>query len=285
MLLGSFVRIETGVNSEDASPMRFPPATEPNPKEEDGPSRDENFDLGRDLCFIKDDWRGGMVLLSKARNAGIRSAALQELADPSTLSAQIDVGSAWNAAAETTTGDDKWHCFRRARFWFAKAVAHPDAKDDPGVRAAVERRLEAVPKLQVELRIQANTYYTETIVVARNRIEWKSHDGAGPNSISNATTGVSLPSFQSIYPGYDYHAFSTDDTRSILPEAVDFTTAKLRINRKAGSTSFAVKAIIDQANSDESKVTIRLMEWNYQADEQSSYQGNYELDLALSFGR
>jgi serine/threonine protein kinase len=243
------------------------------------------YALGRDLCFVHDDWKKGIPLLAKGHQPAIRQAALLELAGAAAPEAQAEIGTLWHTAAASTSEPDNWHCYRRARFWLMKALASGSSESDSTWYQAAQKQMDILPTLKTILRIKAHSFNSEIITIGRNHIEWVSRDGADPQQIVNLKTGVEIPSFHSKYGIRDVHTFSAEQIRRVLPEAVDFTTAKLRVISKSGPTSSVVSAAISPDRSDESKVTIRLAEWDSKKNAFGNYQGDFQIEVALSFGR
>jgi len=248
------------------------------------PEAKELFKVGRALCFVEDDWQKGIPLLAKGSHAGIRAAAQSELANPTNAEQQAELGKLWYSAAATAEDPDNWHCYRRARFWLTKALAAGSSESNSAWYQAAQKQMDILPTLKTALRIKARTFNHEIITIRRNHIEWVSRDGAGPQQITNSQTGAALPPFHCKYGIRDVHTFEAEKVRTILPEAVDFTTARLRLNSKSGPTSAWIRAFIDAKNSDASKVTVVVAEWDQKKNGIANYKGDFEFDVVLNFG-
>jgi hypothetical protein len=144
--------------------------------------------------------------------------------------------------------------------------------------------LDLIPILRAPVVIKLHSFNTETIIISRNEIEWISRDGAGPNQISSPRTGVTLPAFRSKYPGEDRHTFGREEVRKVMPEGVDFSLARLRVNHKEGTTSAWVTALIVPERSDDTRVTIRVGEWDSKNNRPGNYQGDFTFELMLGWG-
>jgi hypothetical protein len=102
--------------------------------------------------------------------------------------------------------------------------------------------------------------------------------------ISDANATREFVSFASQYGIQDRHSFDVSQARWLLPEAVDFTTTRLRVVKKEGKTGPYVKAMIDKARSDDKKVVIRIAEWDNKRNAGTSYNGGFDVEALLSFG-
>jgi hypothetical protein len=272
-------------SATDTEPLPAESAVSPEVLDSRAATPDGNYAIGRDLCFVRDEWSTGMPFLAEGSREKIRSAALKELARPASPRDQLDVGLEWRAAAIASAEPDNWHCNRRARYWFAKVLDDPANAADATLRGDAARHLLAVPALQVELKIHTRTFSNETILIARNKIEWRSEGGSGPNSIANAITGEMLPAFTSTYKYVDFHSFDLNQVRTILPEGVDLTTAKLYVKGRDGKTAGQSRGMVVPDRSDASKVVIRVLEWDSKKRKPAIYQGAFEMDLTLTFGK
>lgn len=66
-------------------------------KPDDGAAR---ADLGRWLCFGKDDWAAGLPHLAQAPEADLKALAAKDVAAPASPEARLELGDAWTAWAE-----------------------------------------------------------------------------------------------------------------------------------------------------------------------------------------
>jgi hypothetical protein len=54
-----------------------------------------NLEVGRHLCFYKNDWRSGLPALARGGDAALKAAARLDLSNPSTGEQRAKVGDAW----------------------------------------------------------------------------------------------------------------------------------------------------------------------------------------------
>lgn len=81
---------------------------------------------GRHLCLSAEDWKRGLSLLANGTDAGLRGAAIQDLANPSTTSERVRLGDAWYKLATSDTS--LAGLLLRARHWYELAL--PDLADE-----------------------------------------------------------------------------------------------------------------------------------------------------------
>jgi hypothetical protein len=84
-------------------------------KPDDAPA---NLQIGKYLCFLRNDWKRGLPLLVKGGHA----IAKREVAAADDPSAQKKVGDAWWDLAETQPADSKTHIKARALMWYRRAL-------------------------------------------------------------------------------------------------------------------------------------------------------------------
>lgn len=84
-------------------------------KPDDAPA---NLQIGKYLCFLRNDWKRGLPLLVKGGHA----IAKQESAAADNSSAQKKVGDAWWDLAEKQPADSKTHIKARALTWYRRAL-------------------------------------------------------------------------------------------------------------------------------------------------------------------
>jgi hypothetical protein len=96
--------------------------------------------LGRFQCFLKDDWRRGLPLLAAGSDPDQVKVARKELADPTTVADQVDLGDRWWALAEKETGTVQTRMQHRAKQWWWRALPHLSGAE----KTRVEDRLKVV---------------------------------------------------------------------------------------------------------------------------------------------
>lgn len=84
----------------------------------DDPAANET--VGRFYALVKQDWKTGLPYLAKAEHAVLRSAARNDLATPTSPTAQLRVADDWWAFAESLEEADKAAVRRRAGYWYLK---------------------------------------------------------------------------------------------------------------------------------------------------------------------
>jgi serine/threonine protein kinase len=103
-----------------------------------------NTQMGRFVCFVKEDWERGLELLAKGSDAGLKSLAGKELAKPEDAAVQRDLCEGWLALAERepAKGLRKDNLTERSRMWFAQV----ESKLLPADRTKLAGRLEKLEK-------------------------------------------------------------------------------------------------------------------------------------------
>ncbi len=109
-------------------------------KPDDGPA---NSQMGRFVCFVKDDWERGLAMLAKGNEAGLKSLAQLELARPEDAERQRELCEGWLKLAEgETKAVRKDTLTARARLWFDLVQTKLPDVDRP----KIAKRLEALEK-------------------------------------------------------------------------------------------------------------------------------------------
>ncbi|MDB5329260.1 MAG: hypothetical protein JWP03_411 [Phycisphaerales bacterium] len=96
-----------------------------------------NFEVGKYLCFYRNDWKAGVAALSRGSDGALRALAMKELAGADSADAQASLGDAWWDLAQASTGSVKAAVQAHAVAWYKESV--------PG--------LDGLPKAKVEKRI------------------------------------------------------------------------------------------------------------------------------------
>ncbi|MCY3023674.1 MAG: formylglycine-generating enzyme family protein [Planctomycetota bacterium] len=79
--------------------------------------------VGRYLCFVKDDWKQGLPLLTKGTDAALKALAETELAQPAVGTEQISVAESWWDLAEKEPAKQQKAAMQgRAKFWYEEAL-------------------------------------------------------------------------------------------------------------------------------------------------------------------
>ena len=84
-----------------------------------------NLVYGKHLCLSDENWQRGLSLLANGSDAGLRGAAIQDLADPSTTPDRVRTGDSWYQLASSDTS--LVGLLPRAQYWYELAL--PDLAD------------------------------------------------------------------------------------------------------------------------------------------------------------
>jgi len=222
------------------------------------------------LCFSQDDWKKGVPLL--AGQPGVLQPAAQ--AELQRKSNPLEIARLWSAAAEKLAAPDKWHCYRRSRFWFREALKVAHGKPDGREAEAINSELSLLPSLKATLRISGESFHSETIAVRRTSLTWITHSGSGPFVIEGLT---SLAPFTFEYGKSATRLFTPEELHAVLPEGIDFTTARLA-KRELGGKTGKLARIILEVFPDGSGVSI-------EAAEKQNFLGTFTFAVSVEFGR
>ena len=235
-------------------------------------SADSNYAFARDLCFNQDDWKKGAPLLA-GRKGLLQEAATGEARGPG-KSGEAELARLWQDAAGKVGLPDKWHCYRRARYWLRKALENPDIQKDGKAAEAIRAEMERIPALKASLRLKGESTFRESLVAQRSSMRWFTESGSGPFEIAGTTT---LPAFHFEYGKRDSHGFSAAETRAVLPEGIDFTTAKIESATFGGKTGGVSRVLDFQISPDGNGIEIKF-------GEKASYLGTFNFHIVISFG-
>lgn len=101
---------------------------------------------GYHLAVVKGDWEQGLAHLARCNDAGYKSAAEKDLAQPSEAAARVTAGDAWWELGEKTSGAAQGRLRSRAGHWYLKAREQLSGPS----RARVDQRLQAAGMLPPE---------------------------------------------------------------------------------------------------------------------------------------
>jgi outer membrane protein assembly factor BamB len=99
-----------------------------------------NTQVGAYYCLFKGNWKKGLPLLTKGKDAALKALAQKDLANPKGAKAQIAVGDGWWQLSEKEKPPAEHRLQERAAFWYEQAL--PDLSGLARVR--LEKRLEQV---------------------------------------------------------------------------------------------------------------------------------------------
>src|SRR5262249_40600282 len=145
--------------------------------------------VGKFLCFIKNDWSAGLLLLARCNDGALRSVAKTEI----NLDAPQDkvvLGNSWWTLTTTAQGEDKEVYQRRARYWYLKAIASASEADKASLKQQLGERINSVPTAAGEVHIVSIVGGTESIDIYSDEAEWKSsRRGTAENKINHVSLG------------------------------------------------------------------------------------------------
>ncbi len=82
-----------------------------------------NLTVGKWKCLIEEDWTGGVPMLARGSDQGLKQAAEQEALGETVPADCVRRGDAWYEAAQNRAADEKAAWLRRAAFWYQKVGA------------------------------------------------------------------------------------------------------------------------------------------------------------------
>ncbi|MBI3879735.1 MAG: toll/interleukin-1 receptor domain-containing protein [Verrucomicrobia bacterium] len=237
------------------------------------PSQPEGSEAvrGKYLCFAQDDWRKGVPLL--AEQPGVLKAAA--LAEIQSASNQVEVARLWVAAAEKLPAPDKWHCYRRGRYWFRKALESAQARQDSKQIEALNSELSSLPTLKASLKISGQSFHQETLVLRRSSMSWTTHSGVGPYFIRG--TAGDLPPLTFAYGKVATRTFEPEEVHKVLPEGIDFSTAKMTRQQLGGKTG-RYSVIEFKILEDGAGISVVMRE-------KQNYFDAFTFDVTIEFGQ
>lgn len=184
-----------------------------------------SFAVGQFLCFVKNDWEAGLLLMAHGTNVMLKSAVITEInKTPKTADDQIALGNSWRDLAEAASDEDKIHYLQRARYWYLKGLANSKEQDRDGLRQQLNKWIQAAPTMPGEIHISSRLVGTESIDIYSDEIRWKS----GRRAVNGSINQVKL---EDLKLG-DLTIIKNNGVTRLLPDAVDFSTARLIINHK-----------------------------------------------------
>lgn len=82
-----------------------------------------NLTVGKWKCLVEEDWAGGVPMLARGSDQGLKQAAEQEARGEPAPAEFVRRGDAWYEAAQNRAADEKAAWLRRAAFWYQKVGA------------------------------------------------------------------------------------------------------------------------------------------------------------------
>jgi hypothetical protein len=185
------------------------------------------FAMGKFLCFVKNDWDTGLPLMARSnQDAPLKAALDAEINErPKMADKQFVLSSLWRNLSDSATGDDKLFYLGRARYWFLKGMTSSDEADRPRLEQELNEWAKAIRTEPAELHIRSRLDGTEVIDVYSDEIRVK---------VGRASLNVNINQVQltDLKPG-DLVLIKNTGASRLLPDAVDFSTARLVLDQKA----------------------------------------------------
>ena len=192
--------------------------------------------VGKFLCFVKNDWDAGLPLLSRGANATLRWLATSELNNTGkTTEGQITLGDSWRKLASASAYDEKMIYLHRARYWYLKAIAGSPVNERSNLQQQLNEFATDVPTAPGEVHIASRFVGTETIDIYSDVIRWASGRVMNDSRINH----VKLEDLKS----GDLALIKNSGATRILPDNVDFSTARLVVKRKPKKQAKAIFTI------------------------------------------
>lgn len=82
-----------------------------------------NLTVGKWKCLVEEDWIGGVPLLARGSDQGLKQAAEKESSGEPVPAEFVRRGDAWHEAAQNRAADEKAAWLRRASYWYQKVGA------------------------------------------------------------------------------------------------------------------------------------------------------------------
>jgi serine/threonine protein kinase len=182
-----------------------------------------NLAVGRFECAFRNDWQAGLAPLTRGSDGGLKIAAEAELRQEQ----ELGVGDLWWKAAEQRNANEKAGFQERARFWYRRAIAKMKESQKSKTRQLLANKLKPSSALKGEVHISSRVGNTQHIDLYADQVRWKSEGVSLDNRINHVIVG-------------DVRSKGTRIIKNcgasrLYPEGIDFSTAQLRIDRKAKS--------------------------------------------------
>jgi serine/threonine protein kinase len=195
--------------------------------------------VGKFLCFTKNSWAAGLVLLARGNDQELRSVAKTEIGENlSTTQEQTALGNSWWELAAETSGEEKTLCQRRARYWYLKAIAGSTGMDKTQLKQQLAERLSVVPLEAGQVHIESRVGGTEYVDIYSDEVQWRSsRRGTTGNKINHVDLGN--------FNADGLAIIKNSGVTWLMPDAVDFSTAQLVVDRKSARQGQASLQIAD----------------------------------------
>ncbi|HEY1663006.1 MAG TPA: serine/threonine-protein kinase [Verrucomicrobiae bacterium] len=182
--------------------------------------------MGKFLCFAKEDWDGGLPLLARGNDPKLKAIAGQELNSRSKIPKdQIALGDAWWDLSVAAPDNDKPFYQKRARYWYLTGLAGLSKPDQASLQDQLEARIKSVPTQFAELHIESRVAGTEYVDIYSDEVQWhSSRRGTTSNKINQVNPGD--------FSENDLEIIKNSGSNRLMPNTVDFSTARLNDDRK-----------------------------------------------------
>ncbi|HEX3855872.1 MAG TPA: serine/threonine-protein kinase [Verrucomicrobiae bacterium] len=184
--------------------------------------------MGKFLCFAKNDWAAGLQLLARGDDEALKAIASKELNNElKTAPEQIALGSSWWDLATDAPDDEKEFYQQRARHWYLKGIAGSSELDKNRLKPELTERIKSMPTQFAEVHIVSRVGGTEFVDIYSDEVQWRS---SRRGTVGNKINQVNLGNFSAS----DLEIIKNNGVTRLMPDAVDFSTARLNMDRKPG---------------------------------------------------
>jgi hypothetical protein len=189
---------------------------------EDPKHAEANLNVGKFLCFVKNDWETGLSMLAQSHDSDFQGLAEEELKKPDTSPKQIDLGHRWWTRSQKPPAAEQQPCRERARFWYLKGLASEESLTTKvTLKKELEPRVKLVSPQRAELRIRDRSEGWDSLNIYSDKLVWwSSHGPADQKSVNHV-------SWSNV--GMTPEMKNAGATR-LLPEEVDFSTARMTVH-------------------------------------------------------
>jgi hypothetical protein len=195
--------------------------------------------VGKFLCFEKNDWATGLPLLARGNDDALRAVVNFEvngrLKEPKE---QLALGNLWWDLSGKVQGDDKMSFQRRARYWYLKGIASSAETDKAGLRQTLADRISSVSPEAGQVHIVSRVAGAEFVDIYADEVQWRS---SRRGTTGNKINYVGLGDFKA----NGVQIIKNTGTTWLMPDTVDFSSARLVINRKSNRQGQAALQIAD----------------------------------------
>jgi hypothetical protein len=193
--------------------------------------------VGKFFCFEKNDWMEGLPLLLRGNDQALKAVANTEINGKLTgTQEQRALGDSWWDLSTSAAEDDQDFYQHRARYWYLKAIG---GSADPGaLRQELSERLNAVSTEAGAVHIVSRVGGTEFVDLYSDEAQWtSSRRGTTGNKLNHVNLGD--------FKAGGMEVIKNNGATWFMPDAVDFSTARLVVDRKSNGQGQATLRIFD----------------------------------------